>query len=253
MKTKFLPLAAAILLHAHTALAHFGAIIPSTEVVDSHGPRRLSLVFQFFHPFEQKWMDLEGVERAGYVVRGEDHSLKGRLMPATSHGHKTWKATVEVTRPGDYLFYMVPKPYWEPSERIYIQHVTKTVVNAYGLEEGWDRPLGLPAEIVPTVRPYGLWTGNLFCGQILVRGKPAANTAVEVEYLNENGIEPPADPFMTQVLLSDEEGRFCYAMPRSGWWGFAALIDEEDAMKRDGKKVGLELGAVIWVRTRGMK
>ncbi len=254
MKKNITPalLAIAILL-SQTVYAHFGAIIPSTEIVGTDAPNHVTLVFQFFHPFEQKWMDLERLEKAGYLVRGKDHSLLSSLKPLSREGHKVWSAEVQLSRPGDYIFYMVPKPYWEPSEGVYIQHVTKTIVNGYGLEEGWDHPVGLPAEIVPSVRPYGLWAGNLFCGQVLVRGKPAPNIDVEIEYLNEDHLHPPADPFVTQVVKTDGDGRFCYAMPRAGWWGFAALADIPHAMERNGKQVDLELGAVLWVRTREMK
>ncbi len=245
--------ALAVALMPATARAHFGAIIPSTEVVTVAGDHSVGLVFQFFHPFEQEWMDLERPLKAGYWVGGRDHSLLGELRPVKLHGHGAWRATVLLRQPGDYIFYMVPKPYWEPAEGIYIQHCTKVVVNGFGLENGWDRPVGLPAEIVPEVRPYGLWAGNLFCGRALVHGRPAPGLRVEVEYLNRAGIKAPAPPFTTQVLKTDREGRFCYAMPRAGWWGFAALSDQEGAMVHQGRRVGLELGAVIWVRTREMR
>jgi len=38
------------------------------------------------------------------------------------------------------------------------------------MEEGWDQPLGLKAEILPLTRPYGLWAGNTFCGKALFNG-----------------------------------------------------------------------------------
>ncbi len=242
-----------LFLATGTVHAHFGGVIPSQEVVTVDGNHHLRLTYQFFHPFDQAWMDLARPRRVGYYLGGEDHSLQSLLKPVKIHGHGAWQADLEIRRPGDYMFYMVPAPYWEPAEDVFIQHVTKVVVNAFGLEDGWDRPLGLPAEIVPTVRPYGLWAGNLFCGRVLMRGKPAPGVRVEVEYLNDAGVQAPKPVYSSQVLTTDEKGGFCYAMPRAGWWGFAALKDEEGAMVKDGKRVPLELGAVIWVRTREMK
>lgn len=63
--------------------------------------------------------------------------------------------------------------------RTFIVHFTKVCVNALGLEEGWDKPVGLETEIIPKTRPYGLWTGNVFTGQVLIKGKPAADVDVE--------------------------------------------------------------------------
>jgi len=43
-------------------------------------------------------------------------------------------------------------------------------------------------------------------------------------------------------------------MPRAGWWGFAALSDAAYKIKgKDGREHGVELGAVIWVKTHDMK
>ena len=47
---------------------------------------------------------------------------------------------------------------------------------------------------------------------------------------------------------------FAYAMPRAGWWAFAALVDGDEPMKNpDGEEVPVELGGLIWVKTVDMK
>jgi cobalt/nickel transport protein len=163
-----------------------------------------------------------------------------------------------VRRPGDYTFFVEPAPYWEPAEDVFIIHYTKVCVNALGMEQGWDQPLGLETEIIPMTRPYGLWTNNLFTGQVLLKGKPVANAEVEVEYLNEspgniNVVVAPSDPFVTQVVKADGNGVFSYAMPKAGWWGFAALNEADRTLKHDGVDKGIEIGAVFWVHTRDMK
>jgi cobalt/nickel transport protein len=131
-------------------------------------------------------------------------------------------------------------------------------VDALGLEEGWDEPVGLETEIVPLTRPYGLWTGNVFTGRVLVKGKPVPYAEVEVEYLNESPenaaqVKAPSDPYVTQVVKADSNGFFTYAMPRAGWWGFAALNDASWKLKNDKVMKDVEIGAVIWVRTVDMK
>ncbi|MDD2468761.1 MAG: DUF4198 domain-containing protein, partial [Desulfobulbus sp.] len=81
---------------------------------------------------------------------------------------------------------------------------------------------------------------------------------VEIEYLNESKdnpkkVLPPSDPFITQVVKTDANGIFTYAMPRAGWWGFAALSTADWTLKHDGADKPVELGAVMWVHTTDMK
>ena len=126
-------------------------------------------------------------------------------------------------------------------------------VGAFGLEDAWGSEVGLKTEIVPLTRPYGLWAGNVFTGIVKVKGRPVPFAEVEVEYLNRPGIVPPAEPFITQVVRADGNGVFTYAMPREGWWGFAALNEDDVRITKDGREYPVEIGAVIWVRTRDMK
>ena len=59
---------------------------------------------------------------------------------------------------------------------------------------------------------------------------------------------------MTQVIKADGNGVFSYAMPRAGWWAFAALVDGDEKMRNpEGEEVDVELGALMWVRCRDMK
>ncbi len=228
--------------------AHFGVIIPSTDVVDKKDEANLILWLQFMHPYDYEFMDLERPEEFGVVVDGKRHELTRNLKPLTIKSHKTWQVSYQIQMPGDHIFYMVPKPYWEPAESSYIQHFTKVIVGSFGLEEGWDKPIGLKTEIVPLTRPYGLWSGNLFCGQVLLDGKPSPGTTVEVEFYNKKRqLHAPSPVFVTQTLVTDRDGCFCYAMPRSGWWGFAGLNTVSGGMKKNGRPVDLELGAVIWI------
>ena len=115
--------------------------------------------------------------------------------------------------------------------------------------------IGLPVEIEPLVRPYGLWTGNLFRGIVRKAGKPVPFAEIEVEYYNEGrAVSISGDPFVTQVIKADANGMFAYAMPRAGWWSFAALVEGDELVTNpDGKKVPVELGGLIWVKTVDMK
>ncbi len=245
------------LCFASVASAHFGVILPSDDIVDSTESRTINLTLMFTHPFEQKMMDLVRPQKFGMVLGGKKTDLSSALKENDMHGHKAWKASVTLKRPGDHAFYFVPQPYWEPAEDCYIQHFTKVIVNAFGLEEGWQEPVGLEAEIIPLSRPYGLWTNNVFRGQVLFHGKPVPGAEVEYEYYNApvdgRSVKAPADAYITQVVVADSQGVFTVSLPMEGWWGFAALMTDPGAMTHDGKKKDVEKGAVLWVRTRDMK
>jgi len=241
------------------ASAHFQMIIPSDDMVKQEEPRNVDLDIKFWHPYEGHGMHMQKPAQFGVMIRGNKSSLLGNLKPAkfkdmdgdTFDGFKT---SYIIKKPGDHIFYTEPVPYWEPAEESFIVHYTKVIVNAFGLEEGWDEEVGLKTEIVPLTRPYGLYTGNVFQGIVKVNGKPVPFTEVEIEYYNEDGsLKPEANPMITQVVKADANGVFTYAMPKAGWWTFAALNEDDKTMPHEGKEYPIEIGAVLWVKTHDMK
>ena len=261
---RFLSFHIAFLLCVSIAHAHFGAIIPSDDIVTKDDNRNLELSLKFVHPMEMHYMEMAKPNHFGVLHRGKKIDLSGSLKsakgkaPDQEKAYTTWRTKFPIKRPGDYTFYMEPTPYWEPAEDLYIIHYTKVCVNALGLQAGWDEPVGLETEIVPLTRPYGLWTGNLFSGQVLLNGKPVPFAEIEVEYLNESVGNPaivkaPSDPYVTQAVKADANGVFHYAMPRAGWWGFSALSEAERTMPYKGVEKNIEIGAVYWVRTVDME
>jgi cobalt/nickel transport protein len=244
--------------------AHFGALIPADDIIGQEDGKNLELAVKFIHPLELHYMEMARPVQFGVLQNGRKTDLLATLgeskgkAPEQDRDFTTWRTTYQVKRPGDYTFYLEPAPYWEPAEDLFIVHYTKVCVNALGLEEGWDQPVGFETEIIPLTRPYGLWTNNLFTGRVLIKGKPAAGAEVEVEYLNESPGNPslvkaPSDPYVTQVVKTDANGVFSYAMPRAGWWGFAALSEADWKLRKDGLEKGVEIGAVYWVHTTDMK
>ncbi len=240
---------------ALTARAHFQVLLPSTDIVTDPSEAVLGIDLMFTHPME-RGPAMEMAKPVRFDVVGPDgrEDLLASLRPQPIDGKSAWQADYTVRKPGNYVFLVEPQPYWEPAEEKMIVHYTKVVVDAFGWGDGWDTPAGLPVEIRPLVRPYGLWTGNLFRGVVERNGKPVPFAEVEVEWLNDGTVTPPSDPFVTQVVRADAGGVFAYAMPRAGWWGFAALLEADAPMKSpDGKDVPVEQGALIWVRAVDMK
>ncbi|MFK8252779.1 DUF4198 domain-containing protein [Ancylobacter terrae] len=239
-------------LSASSAFAHFQEIIPSADVLPDGGTVTLDLVFT--HPVEGgPVMEMKKPARLGVLVDGKTTDLLGRVTEKPVDGKSAWTLAQELPEPGAAVFFVEPQPYWEPAEGKFIVHYAKVVVDSFASGEGWDALIGLPVEIQPLTRPTGLWAGNLFSGVVLKDGKPVPFAEVEVEFINDGTVKPPNDAFVTQVLKADANGTFSYAMPRAGWWGFAALVEGDRPMKSpDGKDVPVEQGALIWVKATGM-
>jgi len=232
------------------ALAHFGMLIPSDSMVMQNDTRTINVKLSFSHPFEGEGMELVKPNVFGVMANGEKADLLETLTKTKVMGHTAWETSYTIKRPGVYMFYMEPKPYWEPAEDCYIVHYTKTVVTAFGDDEGWDQEIGLKTEIVPLSKPYGLYTGNVFQGIVKMDGKPVPFGEVEVEYYNkERKAQAPTDYMVTQTIKADANGVFTYSAPKAGWWGFAALNTSDKKIK--GKDV--EIGAVLWVKFHNWK
>jgi cobalt/nickel transport protein len=239
-------------MSATNASAHFGMIIPDKQMIESTDDPKVNMKLMFAHPFENAGMNLEKPAKFSVITGGKTTDLLKTLKPVTIMGGKSWETTYRIKRPGTYTFFMEPEPYWEPAEDCYIIHYTKVVLSAFGLETGWDEEIGLKTEIVPLTRPYGAYAGNVFQGIVKVKGKPVPFAEVEVEYYNGSAgktYKAFNDYMVTQVIRADANGVFTYAVPKPGWWGFAAL--NMDDTKINDKDV--EIGAVIWIKFYEMK
>lgn len=243
-----------LLLSIGSAMAHFGMVIPSDSMVMQGDSREISLQISFSHPMEMEGMEMEKPLKCAVVTDGSEKNLLGNLKETKVMNHQGWTLKHKINRPGVYAFHVEPKPYWEPAEDCYIVHYTKTVVAAFGQDDGWDRELGLKTEIVPLSKPFGLYAGNVFQGIVKLDGKPVPYAEVEVEYYNrEKKYSAPSDYMVTQTIKADGNGVFTYAAPVAGWWGFAALNSADFKMPYEGQQKEVELGAVIWVQFLQMK
>ena len=260
-----------ILLFSIPAFAHFQTIYTKESALEKGEEINLKLIFT--HPFEAgHTMDIGKDEKGnlhppkafGVMHKGKKKDLLGELKPITfrslTNEGRAFEANYKLRGMGDFTFYFDPAPYYEASEDIYIEHVTKMIVNVAGAPTDWDAEVGLPVEIVPLDKPYGLWTGNVFRGVVKCNGKPVPDIEIEVEYMNHDisgnafvktaKVEAPQDAFITQTIKADSNGVFTFGIPKAGWWGFAAL---GAGGERTYKGKELSLDAVIWVQARDMK
>ena len=225
------------------ANAHFLTFMANTDNIFNQKQTKVNFDISFVHPFEQTGMVMEKPE---VFVNSKNNKLN--LIQTIKFNQKAWNSSYDIKTPGVYKFFVQPQPYFEPSEEKFISHVPKLIISSFGLEDGWDEPIGLKYEIIPLIKPFGLYAGNLFQGKVLHDGKAASNTEVEVELYNEFGLKAPTDSHITQVVKTDDNGVFSFVMNHKGWWGFAALIEEGELKYTDGKNYPVENGALIWVK-----
>lgn len=244
----FLFLTVLLLANAQPGIAHFGMIIPAQPVVSPYN-RTLHLQLSFGHPFYETGIDLAKPKRFYAIHDDNKIDLLDSLIETKVMNHLGWQTNFEVKRPGVYQFVMEPTPYWEPTENLFIIHYTKVIIPAFGFEDGWQQPIGLPLEILPLLRPFGNYAGNSFTGQALFGGKPMPGAEIEVEFYNQGQqVKAATDYHITQIVKADDTGIFTFTCPLAGWWGFAALKTADYTLPSPMKEEKqIELGAVLWI------
>ncbi|WP_417916333.1 DUF4198 domain-containing protein [Candidatus Electronema sp. JC] len=249
MQIKAAAMTAALLaLLTGEALAHFGMVIPSENIVTPE-KKTITVDVSFSHPFEMIGMNMVKPKQFQMISGSDKIDLLPQLKEGKVMEHQAWTTDIAIKKPGVYSLVMEPEPYWEPAEDLSIIHYTKTVIAAFGDDQGWDEPVGIATEIVPMTRPFGNYAGNSFSGKVLLNGKPVPGAEVEVELYNKDKkFTAPSDYHVTQVVKADENGVFTFACPQPGWWGFSALNEADYKLKNPaGEEKGVELGAVLWI------
>lgn len=264
-KTIILSAAVATLTFAAPALAHFQTIYtPESALVKA---KTIDLKMVFTHPFDAgHTMDMSEPVEFFVVRKGKKTDITKTLKPITwtslSNSGAAYETSYKLRGMGDNVFCLIPGPYYEKEEDIYIQQITKTIINTAGFPTDWDAEIGLPTEIVPLDKPYALWTGNVFRGIVKSDGKPVPHAEVEVEYMNHTPLmtknafakeahaEAPQDAFVTMGIKANADGEFSFGIPKAGWWGFCALGTGPEKEHKDKE---LSQDAVIWVQARDMK
>jgi len=264
--------ALAVLTMALPASAHFMMLNTPEIALEKGGDMDFRVVFT--HPAEAgHTMDMGGVQEFYALYQRGDNpvkkiDLKSYLQEikwtnpeSSGTGFSALVPKKLVRSMGDYTFVLKPGYYFEEEEGIYMQQITKLVANVGGIPGNWAEPAGLPCEIVPLIKPYGVWTSNVFKARVLSDGKPVAGAEVEVEYMShmpdfkanamhaKSSVDYPHDAFVTQTIFSDSEGYITFGLPKAGWWGFAALGVGPDTEYK-GKELSQD--AVIWVKAVDM-
>ena len=158
------------------AQAHFLLEYTDDTMIERYGDVPVKLIF--WHPFEAGHvMSLEKPEEFFVIHNGEKTDLMETLEETTFEGPdnsaKAFMGSVPVKRSGDYVVVTVPAPYYEETEDIYIQQITKAYLNRNELPTDWDQPQDLITEILPLNKPYNIIAGSTFTGRVLSARQPS--------------------------------------------------------------------------------
>nr|WP_321525919.1 DUF4198 domain-containing protein [uncultured Cohaesibacter sp.] len=253
---------AAALVASTAASAHFQLVYTPEVNLAKAGDVPFKLIF--WHPFENGHVMDMGKPAAFYALyKGEKIDLMDSLKPirfkGASNEADAFEGALKVKRNGDYTVVLEPAPYYEGSEDIYIQQITKSYINKGMVPTDWNEPAGLKTEIVPLNKPTNILTGSTFSGRVLSEGKPVVGAELEIEYMS---AEPDmaanaagavtAEPAEGGTLsaITDDNGVFTFGIPKAGFWGFAALGSGPDTA-HEGKDLSQD--AVIWIRAYDLK
>lgn len=255
------------------SFAHFQMIYTPTSIIEGNS---VDFKIVFTHPAESgHTMDIGKNEKG--EIKGFEKFFsvhKGKIQDLLTNLKKTEFTTAENSASaydlvldkdngfrggGDWALIAVPHPYFEPSESIYIQQITKVFINKGDLATDWTERCaeGYP-EIKPLVKPYDVWVGGVFRGVVLdSKGKPVPNAEIEVEYINFD-VDMKASKFgdkakteaAATIILADKNGVFSFVPHKAGYWGFAAL-GAGRAKKFAGKELSQD--AVLWIEAMPVK
>jgi len=235
------------LLHSQPSYGYFSMIIPSANQVSEENST-VDVTLSFSRPFEKIATDLEWPKTVLVVNGDEKLDLKGTLLETNFLDHQAWKLLYQPKLPGIYWFTMESSPQWEQAEDQFIIYFTKTAISVFGGDGNWGKPIGVQAEIIPLLRPYGNYAGNTFTGTVILDGTPASGVEVEVAHYNEQNWAPASAAHITQAVKTDANGTFIFTCPLPGWWGFMAHVPSDMKMKdQNDKEKPVELRTTIWV------
>lgn len=228
------------------ALAHFHILLPKPASAKRGEP--VAFIYRFGHPFEHQFFDASLPERLFMLAPdGTKTDLLGTLEKDPSQKKvKAFHLQFTPEQRGDFLCILQGPPLWMEEDGELLQDTVKVVLHVQA-QKGWDRSAGLPFEMTPLTRPYGLQPGMVFQAQALADGKPLAGSLVEIERFNPAAPkELPAEELITRTTKTDPNGIATCTLTDPGWWCITAQR-EHGKKEHKGKAYPLRQRATLWV------
>jgi len=241
------------------AFGHFQTFWPDTP----NGYARLGekVTWQYFwgHPYEMIVFDTPAPDVYAVTPAGEHQSVSVQATTMkdadTGKVRKVYALSYAPESLGDSWLVLAGKPTLIEEEEEVVQDYVKQCVHVMA-EVGWDREIGLPIELVPLTRPYGLEEGFAFTARAYMDGKPLPGASVEIEKLNGfyvDGDTLPKDqfgmedvPMITRAARTNVNGYVTYTLDEPGWWMVSVSAESGEATV-EGKSYPRVLRGGLWV------
>jgi len=219
----------------------------------------LTLLYQWGHPFEHQLFDAPAPEQIMVVAPDGSKIDLGKRMDkfsmATTEGNlvTAYRLAFTPEQRGDYLFILKSPPIWIAEDKEFLQDTVKVVLHVQ-VQKGWDAVAGMPFEMMPLTRPYGLQPGMVFQGQIEAQAgkpeqgsKPGAGALVEIEHYHPTPPTTlPPDEHITRTTKADPNGVVTCTLTEAGWWCLTAAR-AGGTKEHDGKDYPVRQRSTLWV------
>ncbi len=241
------------------AFGHFHTFWPDSP--NGYGKLGQKITWDYFwgHPYEMILFD--ALTPNFYVVtpdgEKEPVALKTADMkdPDTGKMRKAFTLSYTPESIGDSWLVLEAAPCPIEEEGEAVQDYVKQCIHVMA-EKGWDVRLGLPIEVVPLTRPYGLEAGFAVTVRAYLNGKPLPDATAEIEKLNGfyvDGDALPKDqfgmedvPMITRVARTDVNGYLTYTLDEPGWW-MISVSAESGTATVNGKEYPRVLRGGLWL------
>ena len=97
---------------AYDSMAHFGMVIPSETTVMDNERANISLDLKFWHPFENRGMNLVKPAAFDAYFNGDRQDLLNFLKESKKQGKTVWSTSYKISRPGLFLSGVAAPLFW---------------------------------------------------------------------------------------------------------------------------------------------
>ena len=239
-----------MVLLSRSVLGHFEVLVADKPARRAGEPVRLT--YYRGHPFECEILDTEPPERVAVLKPDGKTWVDLKPSPKKVDNFDGGQATVQTlrytpTERGDHLVALTTKMRFDAHEAVFTQQHLRLTLHVQA-QWGWDHVAGLPLELVPLTRPYGLEPGFVVKAQARLGGKPVADAVVEIEKYHARPPKnmPSDDALITRAVKTDVNGYVVATLDEPGWWMLCVTVNDGTKL-RDGKPYPVRRQGFLWL------
>ena len=256
MKKFIIPAMIAIMAIAAAAEAHYHVIVPHDySQWKARKSEKVPMNLIWGHGYEHIWFDIEKPLSFEVIKPGGERSdlmksISGTMIKSvTGEKKKAYKFEYKPTERGDHIFVLDAGWQWDEEDSAWLKDYARAVLHVQA-ESDWGREVGLPLEVVPLSRPYGVVKGDALSFQVLHDGDPVSGIRVEREIYNQLTPSPdslPGEEFIAYSAVTGPDGTVAFSFPTSGWHGITAIMETEKTRDAGGHQGKIIERSTMWV------